>query len=118
MSKVDLTYAGLLAWIISATVVFIFAATFLRTYVDNNALPWLAAGLLLYLVGNLMMVPVMREGGLGFAISLSAVLQLLMANGVAYFWFSERPGQLQMLGIGLGVIAVTLIMWPQNGTGQ
>ena len=95
-----MTYAGLIAWVCGATVVFILAATFLRTYVDNNALSWLAAGLLLYLIGNLMMVQVMREGGLGFAISLSAVLQLLMANGVAYFWFNERPGQLQMLGIG------------------
>jgi len=29
--------------------------------------------------------------------------------------FGERPTPLQVAGIGLGVVAVALIVWPQGG---
>ena len=64
-----------------------------------------------------MMVRVMREGGMAVAISVSAVLQLLMANAVAMVWFGERPAPVQIAGIGLGALAVALILWPHGGRG-
>ena len=50
------------------------------------------AALVLYTAGNLMMVRLMRDGGMAVAISVSAVLQLVLANAVAVILFGERPG--------------------------
>lgn len=102
-------------WLVAAMVVFLSASTALRSYVNSSSHVMLAGALALYTLGNLMMVPVMREGGLGVAISVSAVLQLLMANAVAFLWFGERPAPLQTLGIALGVVAVALIVLPGAG---
>jgi len=105
---------GFLLWLVGAMVIFLFASTALRNYVDSGNFLTVAIALFLYCLGNLMMVRLMREGGLGVAISISAIMQLLMANAVAFFWFNERPHQLQIIGILLGVIAVGLIMWPTS----
>ncbi|MFV0358853.1 hypothetical protein [Tropicimonas sp.] len=102
-------------WLGAAMVTFLAASTTLRAYVDTPGPALLVGALALYTLGNLMMVPLMREGGMGVAISVSAVLQLLMANAVAFLWFGERPAPQQALGIALGVIAVALIVFPAEG---
>ena len=65
-------------------------------------------------LGNLIMVRLMRETGMAVAISISAVLQLVLAAGVGNIaLFGERPGMLQSAGLILGVVAVALIVWPR-----
>ena len=107
--------AGFLMWLGGAMAVFLAASTALRSYVDRPGVPLLLLALALYTLGNLLMVRLMREGGMGVAISVSAVLQLLLANAVAFGWFGERPAPQQMLGIALGVVAVALIVMPSGG---
>jgi small multidrug resistance pump len=51
----------------------------------------------------------MRSGGLGVAISLSAIFQLLAITVMAMLVFGERPTLLQGAGMALGVVAVGLI---------
>ena len=109
--------AGFIGWLGAAMVVFLVANTALRAYVDRPSLWIVLSALALYTLGNLMMLRLMREGGLGVAISVSAVLQLLLANAVAILWFGERPAPMQMAGIALGVVAVALIVLPQGGRG-
>ena len=103
---------GSLLWLAAATGAFLLAAALLRSYVDTARLPLVLAALVLYTAGNLMMVRLMRDGGMAVAISVSAVLQLLLANVVAFGVFGERPSPTQAAGIGLGVVAVALILWP------
>jgi glucose uptake protein len=57
----------------------------------------------------------MRENGLGLAIALSLIFQLLAITAMAFVWFGERPSPLQIAGLVLGVVAVTMIVWPQGG---
>jgi drug/metabolite transporter (DMT)-like permease len=109
--------AGSYLWLGAAMTIFLAASSLLRRYVDVQALWLVLAALALYCIGNLMMVRLMREGGMAVAISVSAVLQLLMANVVAIAVFGERPTLVQFAGIALGAVAVVLILSPWKGAG-
>jgi glucose uptake protein len=102
-------------WLGMAMSVFVFANSVLRSYAASAYLPTLLGALLLFSLGNVMMVRLMRESGLAIAISISSVAQLVLISVVAVAWFGERPTGLQLAGMALGVVAVTLIAWPQGG---
>ncbi|WP_172296764.1 hypothetical protein [Pseudoruegeria sp. HB172150] len=92
--------------------VFLLGSAALRRYVDAPQTWMLLLALALYTSGNLLMVRLMRETGLAVAVSVSAVLQLVLINVVAFGIFGERPRPIQLAGIALGIIAVALIVWP------
>ena len=106
--------AGMI-WLGVATVIFLAAASALRGYAAQGQLWMILASLGLYALGNLAMVRVMRDSGMAVAISVSAVLQLALATLVAVIFFAERPSGLQWAGIGLGIAAVAMIVWPTGG---
>ncbi|MCF3641443.1 hypothetical protein LXM94_15825 [Rhizobium sp. TRM95111] len=99
-------------WLFGATAVFIGAATSSRAYVGTSNLLFLLLSMALYIVGNLMMLRLMREGGLGLAISLSAITQLLLINVIAFLFFGERLNPTQLAGVGLGILAMGLMLMP------
>ena len=101
-----------LLWLAGAMGAFLAAATASRAYVASNTMVLLLVSLALYCVGNLMMVKLMREGGLGLAISVSAVAQLVLINVIAFTLFGERPSMPQLAGVGLGVVAMILMLVP------
>jgi glucose uptake protein len=104
--------ATFLLWLVGAMAVFLSAATASRAYIVSSNLLLLVLSLALYCVGNLMMVKLMREGGLGLAISASAVAQLVLINVIAFTVFGERPSMMQLAGVGLGVAAMVLMLFP------
>ena len=104
--------ATFLLWLVGAMAVFLSAATASRAYIASSNLLLLVLSLALYCVGNLMMVKLMREGGLGLAISASAVAQLVLINIIAFTVFGERPSMMQLAGVGLGVAAMVLMLFP------
>ncbi len=69
----------------------------------------------LYMIGNIIMVKLMRDGGLGLAISLSAVVQLVLVNIIAFAVFGERLSLTQAAGVALGIAAMGLMMIPASG---
>ena len=99
-------------WLAGSMAVFLSAATASRAYVSSNNIALLVFSLLLYCVGNLMMVRLMREGGLGLAISASAIAQLLLVNVIAFAVFDERLSNTQLAGVGLGLVAMGLMLLP------
>jgi glucose uptake protein len=99
-------------WLFGATAVFISAATASRAYIGTTNILYLLFSLALYIVGNLMMLKLMREGGLGIAISLSAITQLLLINVIAFLFFDERLSTTQLAGVGLGILAMGLMLLP------
>jgi small multidrug resistance pump len=103
---------GIFAWLAASTAVFVAANAVLKTYAVQGGWWVLTGALLLFCVGNTLMVQVMRGNGLGLAISLSAVFQLLAITLMAVVVFGERPSGVQMFGMALGVVAVALIAWP------
>ena len=107
--------AVVLAYLAGSTMVFMAANATLKTYAVKGG-PWLLVGALaLFCLGNYLMVRVMRENGLGLAIALSLIFQLLAITAMAFLWFGERPTGLQLAGLALGVVAITMIVWPQEG---
>lgn len=99
-------------WLAGAIPVFLAAASASRFYVNNGSTMVLVGSLCLYTVGNLMMVRLMRESGLGVAISASAIAQLVLVNIIAFTVFGERPPLPQVVGMVLGGAGFALMLWP------
>ncbi|NLR96932.1 hypothetical protein HGP17_08790 [Rhizobium sp. P38BS-XIX] len=104
-----------LLWLVGAMAIFISGATASRAYITNDNLLVLILALILYCVGNLMMVRLMREGGLGLAISASSIAQLVVVNVIAFIVFGERLSLQQIAGVGLGIVAMVLMLYPTQG---
>ncbi|UVC07283.1 hypothetical protein IHQ71_18955 [Rhizobium sp. TH2] len=105
------TFVLLLA---GASAIFIAAATATRAYISSDNWLWVALSLSLYVAGNLVMIRIMREGGLGLAISVSAIVQLILVNVIALVVFGERLTNIQIGGVVLGILAMVLMIWPQK----
>lgn len=108
---------SLMIWLAGVMAIFMAAASSLRVYVDRPSVWLLVLAIGLYTAGNLMMIRVMRESGLAVAMSVSAVLQLVLINLIGLLIFGERPSSMQIGGITLGIVAVTMIVWPQGRHG-
>ena len=104
----------LLLWLGGSSAIFLAAATATRAYVGSNNLFWLIGSLSLYIAGNLIMVKIMREGGLGLAISISSIAQLVLINVIAFVLFGEKLSGVQVSGLMLGLVAMMLMMWPKG----
>jgi glucose uptake protein len=104
-----------LLWLFGAMVIFISGATASRAYIANNNILVQIIALLLYCIGNLMMVRLMREGGLGLAISASSIAQLVVVNVIAFIIFGERLSLQQLAGVSLGIVAMILMLYPAQG---
>jgi small multidrug resistance pump len=107
--------AQFLLWLAGAMTIFMAGATASRAYIATSNVLVLVLSLTLYCIGNLMMVRLMREGGLGLAISASAIVQLIVVNIIAFAVFGERLSTPQLAGVGLGVVAMALMMFPLEG---
>lgn len=105
--------AALLGWLVASTAVFVAANGVLKTYAQSGGIWVLVAALALFCLGNMLMVQVMRGQGLGVAIALSVVFQLVAITAMALVVFGEKPSALQLAGMFLGVVAVLMIAWPE-----
>lgn len=95
-----------------AIVIFLVAASVSRIYATDGRLFIVVIAMVLYVIGNLMMIQIMREVGLGIAISVATIAQLILINLVAFAFFQERPAPLQFAGIVLGAVSMALILLP------
>lgn len=104
-------------WLSGAMAAFVLANSVLRAYAASGAWPTLALALFCFLVGNLMMVRLMRESGLALAVSISSVVQLVALALIGVLWFGERLTGVQTAGVALGIVAVAMIAWPTGAAG-
>jgi multidrug transporter EmrE-like cation transporter len=101
--------AALLAIAVAA---FVGAGTTAKLWaVTTGNWPLLVLTLSLYTVGNLAMLPLIKTIGLGIALSLSAVAQLLAINLIAIALFGERVSGVQAIGIALAALSVGLLTY-------
>lgn len=98
-----------MAQLAASTVIFLMAASAAKAWTLAPANWRLALVLVLYSAGNLVMLRLIRDFGMGVALSLSAVIQLVAVNVVAFAWFGERVDALQGVGIVVAIAAVALI---------
>jgi hypothetical protein len=92
-----------------STVVFLLAATVAKYWALAPSFSKLALTLALYCLGNLIMLRLIREFGMGISLSLSGILQLVAVNVIALAFFGERLNLLQAVGLVLAVVAVALV---------
>ena len=91
------------------------ANSFLKTYATGGKPLALIAALAAFCLGNFLMVKVMQANGLGLALALSLVFQLVAITVIAFVFFGERPSALQLAGVALGLVSIALIAWPSGG---
>lgn len=103
-----MTLSGTLQ-LLASTVIFLLAATAAKGWALTPSLWRLALTLLLYSLGNLIMLRLIRDFGMGMALSLSSVVQLVAVNVVAFALFGERVSAIQGAGILLAILAVGLV---------
>lgn len=106
-----------LALLATSTMIFVGAASSAKAWaLSVNSIAWLLLTLALYTIGNLIMLRLIRDVGMGVALSLSAVVQLVAVNVVALAFFNERVSTVQAAGLALAVVAVAMItMSPTRG---
>ena len=105
-----------IAFLVTATAAFVAAAVAAKIWaISDEGWPWLLLTLGLYTIGNLVMLRLVKEMGMGAALSLSAVIQLTAINLLAVAVFGEHMTILQGAGLVLAVIAVGLITIPAGG---
>lgn len=97
------------------TGIFIAAASTLKLYAGGAPFYMLLAALALYVTGNVLVVPLMRESGLGVTVSILSVTQLLLVNVIAFLFYGEKISPTQLSGIALGTLAIALMLWPSQG---
>ncbi|WP_311031020.1 hypothetical protein [Mesorhizobium koreense] len=97
--------------LVSSTAIFVGAASSAKTWaLSPNSLAWLALTLTLYTIGNLIMLRLIRDVGMGVALSLSAVAQLVAVNVMALAIFGEKVSLVQATGLALAIIALAMIL--------
>ncbi len=101
-------------WLLASTLVFMAANAALKVYAGSGGLWVLLGALALFCLGNFLMVQVMRGEGLGVAIVMSAIFQMVAITLMAAVAFGERLAPLQWAGLALGIIAVAMIAWPKG----
>lgn len=106
---------SVLAFLAASTGVFMGANSMLKLYAAKGGLPTLIGALALFCLGNVLMVQVLRANGLGIALALSLIFQLVAITAVAFVFFGERPTALQIAGVLLGLVAIAMIAWPKGG---
>lgn len=79
-----------IAQLVVASAMFLAAAATAKHYALAPSLLRMAATYSLYTIGNLIMLRLVRDHGLGVSMSVSAVLQLVAINVVAFAFFGER----------------------------
>lgn len=105
---------GTLPSLLAATLVFMLANSVLKLHATQGGWWVLAGALVLFCAGNMLMVQVIRGQGLGLAVVLSGIFQMLAITAVATLVFGERLTPLQWAGLALGVVAVAMIAWPKG----
>lgn len=103
-----MTISGVLQ-LAASTVAFLLAAIGAKHWAISPTFPKLAVTLILYTIGNLIMLRLVRDFGMASAFTLSALLQLVAINAIALFYFSEKLPTAQLAGLLLAIIAVALI---------
>lgn len=98
--------------------IFVGAAALAKLHAVTPGWPYLLGALMLYTVGNLVVIRVVRDAGLGLTMSVSTIAQLIVVNLLALVVFRERLTGPQYLGILLGVVAVALIVLPAGSRGR
>ncbi|HTN62354.1 MAG TPA: hypothetical protein VL147_12515 [Devosia sp.] len=94
----------------ASTAVFVIAASAAKAYTTSPGWEWLAATLVLYTIGNLIMLRLIGALGMGVALSLSAVVQLVAVNLVAVLLFGEKLSSSQAAGVLAAILTVGIFV--------
>jgi hypothetical protein len=94
----------------ASTAIYVLAAGSAKSWATAPSVAKIVITLLLYTLGNLVMLRLVRAFGMSAAFSLTAVLQLVAINAVAILVFGEKLGRIEGIGIALAIISVTLIL--------
>ena len=68
--------------------------------------------LAIYFIGSLLFIFAIKKGSLSLAVATAPLTIAITGLTVGYFYFSERLTSIQYFGTALGIIALTLLLFP------
>ena len=92
-----------------ATAMFILGGVVAKSWSLDGAMAKFVGATLIYMVGNFVMMRLLRDVGMSSAFSLTNVLQLVALSLIGIFVFKENIGLQQGAGIVFAIIGVALI---------
>lgn len=95
--------------LVVATAIFIGAASSAKTWALAPSAARAILTLSLYMLGNILMMRLLRGVGMATAFSMTSVLQLVAVNLVAILVFRERLSLQEGIGIVFALLGVALI---------
>lgn len=96
------------------TGLFVVGATTLRLFAASDHWPMLAASLVAYAVGSLLMAVLMKHAGFAVLMSVTNTVQLALIVLIGIVAFNDRLNALQFAGVGLALISVALMVLPSR----
>jgi multidrug transporter EmrE-like cation transporter len=92
-----------------STAIYLLAAASAKSWALAPSALKMALTLLLYTLGNVIVLRLVRAFGMSTAFSLTTVLQLVAINAMAILWFGEKLGPIEGIGVALAIVSVALI---------
>jgi multidrug transporter EmrE-like cation transporter len=93
-----------------ATAIFLGAASSAKAWSISPSFGGVIITMVLYVIGNLLIMHLLRQVGMATAFSISSVLQLVAVNLIAIFVYGETLGLAQGAGIVMAIAGVALII--------
>ncbi len=102
-------------WLIPLAILIFFelVADVLAKIWSIKSIWWYGAGALLaYLLANTFWLFALKQGaGLGRGAVIFSVVSAVLAVLIGVWWYKEEVSMSQMIGMGLGVLALVFIFW-------
>ncbi|MFH0834454.1 MAG: EamA family transporter [Patescibacteria group bacterium] len=99
-------------YIFGTTICYVLGDFFGKMWSVKNTSFWLASSLAIYFLGSVLFISAIKKSSLSLAVATAPLAIALTGILFGYFYFGERLSIFQYLGIGLGVIALALLLLP------
>lgn len=103
-------------WIVALAFLVVFEAIadiFSKEYSLQGTQKYWALATVVYLVANIFWLYSIRNGsGLARGAVLFALGSAIVAIIIGFFMYNEEVGRVELIGILLGILSISLIFWP------
>jgi glucose uptake protein len=98
--------------ILGATICYILGDFWAKIWTTKNSPAWLVGSLAIYFLGSLFFILMIKKSSLSLAAATAPLAIALTGILLGYFYFHERLSTIQYFGVGLGIIALALLLFP------
>mgnify|MGYP005858433793 CR=1 FL=1 len=99
-------------YILGATICYILGDFWAKMWATKNSPSWLVGSLAIYFLGSLFFILMIKKSSLSLAAATAPLAIAVTGILLGYFYFDERLTSIQYFGVGLGLVALALLIFP------